>query len=142
MADKTPKGSAAGWTEHEVLVYVLSGMEHSHFKIDYNNAPIPAGRNANGIRQKINKMLIALKPELDALKAGQPLPTTEATPKKTPTPRKRKGKGDDAGDGDGSPKKRGRPKKSVTPKDEVDEEDIPVKKEEVQDEEQLVEDEV
>ncbi|KAI8938765.1 hypothetical protein NX059_004631 [Plenodomus lindquistii] len=145
MADKTPKGQAAGWTEHEVLVYVLSGMEYSQFKIDYNNAPIPAGRNANGIRQKINKLLIALKPELDALKAGEPLPTVEGTPKKTATPRKRKGKGDDMGDADASPKKRGRAKKNATPEVQADDEKMHVKeevKEEVLEEEQLVEEEV
>ncbi|KAH9861586.1 hypothetical protein J1614_011336 [Plenodomus biglobosus] len=139
MTDKTPKGQAAGWTEHEFLVYVLSAMEHSQLKIDYNSAPIPVGRNANGIRQKFNKMLIALKPEMDALKAGEPLPNTESTPKKTPTSRKRKTKSGDAGDGDGSPKKRGHPKKSATPEAAFNDEHV---KYEVQNEELLVGDDV
>ncbi|CBY02220.1 hypothetical protein IAQ61_006806 [Plenodomus lingam] len=133
MADNTPKAPGAGWTEHEVLVYILSGMEHSKFKIDYSNAPIPVGRSADGIRQKINKLVLALKPEMDALKGGQSLPTTttasESTPRKKATPRKRKGKVEDADNAGGSPKKRGRPKKIVTPKDEADDEDINVKEE-------------
>jgi len=58
-------------------------------------------------------MLIALKPELEAMKAGDPLPATDDTPKKAITPRKRKVKGEDTGDADGSPKKRGRPKKNI-----------------------------
>jgi hypothetical protein len=37
------------------------------------NAPIPAGRNANGCSQKINKMKTTLRADIDALKAGEPI---------------------------------------------------------------------
>lgn len=116
-------------TDSAQLVFLLGAIKHHGFQIDYNVSqdltyviqnltfsqavPVPAGRNANGIRQKINRMLNAFKPELDALKAGEPLPATEGTPKKTSTVRKRKDKSEDTGDADGSPKKRGRPKKNA-----------------------------
>ncbi|KAF1848512.1 uncharacterized protein K460DRAFT_250109, partial [Cucurbitaria berberidis CBS 394.84] len=118
------------WTEHEVLVYLLSAMEHSSLKIDFATAPVPFGRNASGCMQKIGKMKTALRAEIDALKAGEPIPAAEGTPKKKATPRKRKAKGEDEngnGSANGSPKKRGRAKK--TAKVEEEEEDLLVKSE-------------
>jgi hypothetical protein len=72
----------------------------------------------------VDRLKNTLKTDLEALKAGQPLPaqsdaTAKTTPKKAGTPRKRKDKGDSAemdGGGDdevgGSPKKRGRKKEA------------------------------
>jgi hypothetical protein len=73
--------------------------------------------------QKINKLKIALRAEIDAIKAGVALEgPVDATSKKTATPRKRKGAAAED-DGDGTPKKRGRAKKIAAPevviKDEV-----------------------
>ncbi|KAL6710573.1 hypothetical protein ACN47E_008621 [Coniothyrium glycines] len=132
------KGTAQGWSDHELLVYLISAMEHSNWAPDFNNAPIPVGRNANGIRQKLTKVKHSLRPELDALKAGQPLAvTSEATPKKTATPRKRKVK--DEGETEATPTKRGRKKKSeVKVEDEADEDvkaDTPVQGEAEDDDE-------
>ncbi|KAH7390590.1 hypothetical protein BKA66DRAFT_568530 [Pyrenochaeta sp. MPI-SDFR-AT-0127] len=110
------KGSAAGWTEHEVLVYLLSAIEHSNLKIDFAAAPVPFGRNANGCSQKFHRIKHALRSEIDALKSGEPFASSaEGTPKKTATPRKRKLKGENElnENADGSPKKRGRPKKNA-----------------------------
>lgn len=77
---------------------------------------MPIGRNASGIRQKINKLKNAMRPEIDALKAGEPLAASrDGTPKKSATGRKRKA--EDAGNADGTPKKRGGRKKK---KAEVD----------------------
>lgn len=82
----------------------------------------------------VGRLKISLKPELDALKAGIPMPTAnggdtpKATPKKAVTPRKRKGKedGETIGDVDGSPTKkvRGRPKKVVTASAAEDDEEV------------------
>ena len=79
----------------------------------------------------------ALRAEIDAIKAGEPLPvpTVEGTPKKAGTPRKRKAKEEDEnGNKDGSPKKRGRPKKNAV-KTEDQEEDLV--KREMEDEEEI-----
>jgi hypothetical protein len=102
-------------------------------------APVPAGRNVNGCRQKMNKTKLALKPEIDALKAGSPIAAAVTTPaggtptKKAATPRKRKPKIDDEGNtGEVTPKKgRGRPKKNKepTPEAEEDQEDLGIKPE-------------
>ncbi|CAN9215463.1 unnamed protein product [Alternaria alternata] len=134
------QGNAQSWTEHEVLVYLLSVIEAGNVQLDYNNAPVPAGRNVNGCRQKINKTKLALKPEIDALKAGSPIAAAITTPtggtptKKAATPRKRKPKTDDEGnDAEITPKKgRGRPKKkAATPEIEIeeDQEDLGIKSE-------------
>jgi hypothetical protein len=147
------------------LVYLLSVIEAGNVQLDYNvsipvytmkpsvlllgralliditqNAPVPAGRNVNGCRQKINKTKLALKPEIDALKAGSPIAAAITTPtggtptKKAATPRKRKPKTDDEGnDAEITPKKgRGRPKKkAATPEIEIeeDQEDLGIKSE-------------
>ncbi|CAN9467830.1 hypothetical protein J4E82_010733 [Alternaria postmessia] len=133
------QGNAQSWTEHEVLVYLLSVIEAGNVQLDYNNAPVPAGRNVNGCRQKINKTKLALKPEIDALKAGSPIAAAVTTPaggtptKKAATPLKRKPKTDDEGNtGEVTPKKgRGRPKKNKepTPEAEEDQEDLGIKSE-------------
>ena len=93
-------------------------------------APVPSGRNVSGCRQKINKVKVALKPELDALKAGEAIasPAPASPTKKPTTPRKRKTKTDEDGaTSEATPKKaRGRPKKkAMTP--EEDPENIVVK---------------
>ncbi|RYN75598.1 hypothetical protein AA0117_g6297 [Alternaria alternata] len=133
------QGNAQSWTEHEVLVYLLSVIEAGNVQLDYNNAPVPAGRNVNGCRQKINNTKLALKPEIDALKAGSPIAAAVTTPaggtptKKAATPLKRKPKTDDEGNtGEVTPKKgRGRPKKNKepTPEAEEDQEDLGIKSE-------------
>ncbi|CAN9312864.1 unnamed protein product [Alternaria alternata] len=133
------QGNAQSWTEHEVLVYLLSVIEAGNVQLDYNIAPVPAGRNVNGCRQKINKTKLALKPEIDALKAGSPIAAAVTTPaggtptKKAATPRKRKPKTDNEGNtGEVTPKKgRGRPKKNKepTPEAEEDQEDLGIKPE-------------
>ncbi|KAB2104279.1 hypothetical protein AG0111_0g7840 [Alternaria gaisen] len=115
MSDEnTPKGASGkvqGWTEHEVLVYLLSAMESANMQIDFNSAPVPAGRNAG-------------------------IPITAATEgalsKKPATPRKRKPKADDEdNDAEITPKKgRGRPKKkAATPEIGEDQEDLGIKSE-------------
>ncbi|KAL1794387.1 hypothetical protein ACET3X_007808 [Alternaria dauci] len=143
MSDEnTPKGAGGkvqGWTEREFLVYLLSALDSANIQIDYNSAPVPAGRNANGCRQKINKTKLALKPEIDALKAGLPIAAAFTSPvdgsptKKAVTPRKRKPKADDEGNtGEVTPKKaRGRPKKNKepAPKTEEDQQELGVKTE-------------
>ncbi|KAH6840477.1 hypothetical protein B0T12DRAFT_400077 [Alternaria alternata] len=139
------QGNAQSWTEHEVLVYLLNVIEAGNVQLDYNIAPVPAGRNVNGCRQKINKTKLALKPEIDALKAGSPIAAAVTTPaggtptKKAATPRKRKPKTDDEGNtGEVTPKKgRGRPKKNKepTPGAEEDQEDLGIKSEFGEDEE-------
>ncbi|CAN9210095.1 unnamed protein product [Alternaria alternata] len=121
------------------LVYLLSVIEAGNVQLDYNIAPVPAGRNVNGCRQKINKTKLALKPEIDALKAGSPIAAAVTTPaggtptKKAATPRKRKPKTDNEGNtGEVTPKKgRGRPKKNKepTPEAEEDQEDLGIKPE-------------
>ena len=151
-------------TNSEQLVYLLSVIEAGNVQLDYNvsipvftmkpgvlllgralliditqNAPVPAGRNVNGCRQKINKTKLALKPEIDALKAGSPIAAAVTTPaggtptKKAATPLKRKPKTDDEGNtGEVTPKKgRGRPKKNKepTPEAEEDQEDLGIKPE-------------
>ncbi|CAA9956825.1 hypothetical protein PTMSG1_00433 [Pyrenophora teres f. maculata] len=106
----------AGWTDHEVT------------------APVPEGRNISGCRQKINRIKIALKSEMDALKAGEAIADPASTvantsPTKKPvTPRKRKVKTDEAdADSEATPKKtRGRPKKQLVAP-EVDGDNINVK---------------
>jgi hypothetical protein len=133
-------------TNSEQLVYLLNVIEAGNVQLDYNVsipvytmkpsllllaralliditqiAPVPAGRNVNGCRQKINKTKLALKPEIDALKAGSPIAAAVTTPaggtptKKAATPRKRKPKTDDEGNtGEVTPKKgRGRPLKEA-----------------------------
>ncbi|KAJ4375078.1 hypothetical protein N0V83_002158 [Neocucurbitaria cava] len=130
------------WTEHEMLVYIFSAMEHGNLKIDFNKAPVPAGRNASGCSQKFGRMVRGLRAEIDALQAGLPLPSTtaaaaadggsgQATPKKVGANaggRKRKAKGEE----DGSPKKqRGRSKKNAVQVEENEEEHLV--KREVQD---------
>ncbi|KAJ4383472.1 hypothetical protein N0V86_001521 [Didymella sp. IMI 355093] len=110
------------WNDHELLVYILTAMEFSNVKPDYNNAPVPAGRTGSGCAQKIMKLKKALRGEMDALKNGSPVNdakakgrtdgdgTPKATPKKATTPRKRKGKSEGGAveGGEGSPTKKGR----------------------------------
>jgi hypothetical protein len=140
-------------TNSDQLVYLLSAMDSGNLQLDFNvsaqprppiceivfinvqqAAPVPAGRNVNGCRQKINKIKAALKPELDALKAGTPIagPVDTTPTKKAATPRKCKTKADDEGnEAEITPKKgRGRPKKTVpSPEVEQEQEDLGVKTE-------------
>lgn len=83
------------------------------------------------------RLKITLAAELEALKAGTPMPTANGgdTPKATPCKRKDKEDGKPNGDAEGSPTKKGRgkPKKAAaTPAAEDDEE---VVKNEVKEEE-------
>lgn len=80
------------------------------------------------------RLKITLAAELEALKAGTPMPTAnggdtpKATPKKTATPRKRKDKEDGKpnGDAEGSPTKKGRgkPKKAAAAPAAEDDEEV------------------
>ncbi|KAF1916185.1 hypothetical protein BDU57DRAFT_529301 [Ampelomyces quisqualis] len=111
-------GKPKAWTEHEVLVYLLSAIDHHGTKIDFHSAPAPAGRNASGCSQKMGKIKKALQAEIDAIQNGGSIAASiEATPKKTGG-RKRKpaATGDD---GEPTPKKRGRAKKTATSEPEV-----------------------
>jgi hypothetical protein len=88
--------------------------------IPFQNAPCPAGRNANGCAQKILKIKNALRAEIDAVKKGGSIATagaSYATPKKTGG-RKRKTATDE--DSEGTPKKRGRAKKNADPEMEAE----------------------
>ncbi|KAH8634346.1 hypothetical protein IG631_09746 [Alternaria alternata] len=151
------QGNAQSWTEHEVVRSLPSTYETAKLTVDSSStssassrlamcnstttqiAPVPAGRNVNGCRQKINKTKLALKPEIDALKAGSPIAAAVTTPaggtptKKAATPRKRKPQTDNEGNtGEVTPKKgRGRPKKNKepTPEAEEDQEDLGIKPE-------------
>ncbi|KAI4614109.1 hypothetical protein J4E80_006800 [Alternaria sp. BMP 0032] len=123
---------------NDQLVYLFTVIEANNVTFDFNIAPVPAGRNVNGCKQKIWKTKNALKPEMDAIKAGVALAgPAEGTPtKKAATPRKRKVKADEDGDdAEVTPKKgRGRPKKKVpVPEAEEEMEDEGVK-DEVKDE--------
>ncbi|KAH8727967.1 hypothetical protein GQ44DRAFT_770026 [Phaeosphaeriaceae sp. PMI808] len=124
MSDKNAKGkgrggSGGGWNEHEVLVYLLSAIEYSNAKIDYANAPAPAGRNPNGCSQKMNKIKIALRAEIDAIKnGGAAEPQTKDTPKKAAGRKRKSAAVED--DSDISPKKRERTKSaSAEGEDEI-----------------------
>ena len=124
---------SANWTpDYSVCCLYLSTDTKHPTANTSQTAPVPEGRNANGCRQKINKIKIALKPELDALKAGEAIadPAPASPTKKPTTPRKRKTKTDEDGTtSEATPKKaRGRPKKkAVTPEAEEDPENIVVK---------------
>ncbi|KAL1609717.1 hypothetical protein SLS59_001226 [Nothophoma quercina] len=135
------KAAGSGWTDRERLAYLVSLIEHSDTKFNFKTAPLPVGRTAIACERMVGRLKNTLKAELEALKAGQPMPadgdTPKATPKKTPTPRKRKGKEDGAeanGDAEGSPKKRGRPKKAAEPKPAAAENDEEAVKTEVKEE--------
>lgn len=95
------------------------------------NAPVPPGRNPNGCSQKINKVKIALRPEIDALQSGEAftLPA-QGAPKKPAIPRKRKPKSEEIikDDVDGSPKKRRAGNKKV----ETDSEEVHIKPENIE----------
>ncbi|KZM22300.1 uncharacterized protein EKO05_0000186 [Ascochyta rabiei] len=58
------------WSDRELLVYILSVIEHSKVTINYANAPAPAGRNSSGCAQKMGKLKKALRKEIDAVKNG------------------------------------------------------------------------
>ncbi|KAF3045249.1 hypothetical protein E8E12_011049 [Didymella heteroderae] len=99
------------WNDHDLLVYILTAMEYSNVKPDYNNAPVPAGRTGSGCAQKIMKLKKALRGEMDALKNGSPAHDTKAKGSTA----KAKGKRG-AEDGEEEPPKkrgRGRPKKAA-----------------------------
>jgi hypothetical protein len=83
--------------------------------MNYQSIGYPQGRSASGFTQKLTALKKALKPELDAINASQPVPEAPATPKKTPG-RKRKAESDDDNGEMETPKKRGRAKKQP-PKD-------------------------
>ncbi|KAF3050929.1 hypothetical protein E8E11_008198 [Didymella keratinophila] len=118
------KGKAgAGWSDRERLAYLVSLIEHSDTKFNFKTAPLPAGRSVIACERMVGRLKNTLAAELEALKAGTPMPTANSgdtpktTPKKAATPRKRKGKegGETNGDADGSPTKKGcgRPKKAA-----------------------------
>ncbi|KAL5120919.1 hypothetical protein ACEQ8H_001107 [Pleosporales sp. CAS-2024a] len=133
---KARGGGSVSWTEHEVLVYLLSAIEHNNIKIDFAKTPAPFGRNASGCSQKISKIRTALRAEIDAIKNASPFPlppatatasTTTTPKKKLPPTRKRKpATEDDDDDDEPTPKKRaGGPKSSIkeeTVKEEPDDE--------------------
>ncbi|KAF3045248.1 hypothetical protein E8E12_011047 [Didymella heteroderae] len=130
------KGKAnTGWTDRERLTYLLSLIEHSDTKFNFKasidlpsvhnykdttdtaqTAPLPAGRTVIACERMVGRLKNTLKDDLEALKNGTPLPTSnagetpKATPRKTATPRKRKPKedGETNGDAEGSPTKKGR----------------------------------
>ncbi|KAH6864918.1 hypothetical protein BKA58DRAFT_404716 [Alternaria rosae] len=133
MSD-SKKLTGTGWSDRELLSSLLYLVHKSNPVFNYNEGCYPAGRNANGFKQKINALKNVLKPEWEATETGTLL--SEITPKKPATPRKRKTKADeDGGDAEVTPKKgRGRPKKKLpTPAIEDDLGDQGVK-EEVKDE--------
>ncbi|KAF1833208.1 hypothetical protein BDW02DRAFT_394007 [Decorospora gaudefroyi] len=128
-ANKESKTAKTGWTDRELLSSLLFLVQKENVTFNWNDGVYPAGRNANGFKQKINVLKNVLRPEWDAMGGGDGAPATaEGTPTKKPTtPRKRKVKGDAEGDAaEPTPKKaRGRPKKNVaTPEPEVKVEEV------------------
>ncbi|KAH7091257.1 hypothetical protein FB567DRAFT_518293 [Paraphoma chrysanthemicola] len=115
------------WSEHELLVYLLSAIEYTGQKIDFANAPAPVGRNSNGCAQKMAKVKKTLQPEIDAIKNGQVIEGSgDAAPAaKKAGGRKRKVKDDDDGaaENEGA-KKRGRAKKKAESEPEPKEEPV------------------
>ncbi|KAF2656061.1 hypothetical protein K491DRAFT_778326 [Lophiostoma macrostomum CBS 122681] len=142
MADKDT-GKVKQWSDREKLVYLYALMEASSTgSFNYNACPKPAGRTLVACQLMVGRLKNALKDDLEALKAGDPIAAEDGVPKgvrtpktpKTPkTPSKRKTKGAEE---DGSPKKRGRPaaKKKIldADEDEAKVETEPVVKEELQ----------
>jgi hypothetical protein len=102
---------------------VLYSLRH------YQSISYPTGRTASGFAQKLAALKKTLKPEIDAINSGQPVPEV-ATSNKNGGGRKRKVKDDDANGEYEGPKKRGRAKKKfntevqedVNVKDEPDSE--------------------
>ncbi|KAF2819726.1 hypothetical protein CC86DRAFT_412652 [Ophiobolus disseminans] len=132
---KGRSGPGASWSDHEVLVYVLSAIEFSGVKVDYPNAPTPAGRNIRGCTQKISKVKIAYRTEIEAIKNGKPFEAAvEATPKKAAGGRKRKAANGE--DSEETPtKKGGRAKKEKV----VESDDEPTVKDEPEGEDAIEE---
>ncbi|KAL6710574.1 hypothetical protein ACN47E_008622 [Coniothyrium glycines] len=140
MADT--EASKSGWSDRELLSSLLSIIDRDNITLTYKNGLYPAGRNASGFSQKLARFKNSLKPEWEALAAGQPLSETPAKTKATPRKRKTKGEDEANADADGSPKKkgRGRPKKSSEKVDESEE--STVKAESKEDDAEDMEDEI
>ncbi|KAH7081542.1 hypothetical protein BKA63DRAFT_210953 [Paraphoma chrysanthemicola] len=120
-------GGVQSWSEHELLVYLLSAIGYTGQKFDFANAPAPVGRNSNGCAQKMAKVKKALQPEIDTIKNGQVIEGSgDAAPTtKKAGGRKRKAKDDDDGAAEnGGAKKRDRAKKKAESKTEPEEEPV------------------
>ena len=82
------------------LVYILTALEYSGFKLDFTvsllslatfayligtdptqHAPVPVGRNASGCAQRFGRLKKALQKDMDALKNGMPVPKPRASAK-------------------------------------------------------------
>ncbi|KAF1931777.1 uncharacterized protein M421DRAFT_417532 [Didymella exigua CBS 183.55] len=102
------------WNDHELLVYILTAMEYSNLKPDYNNAPVPAGRTGSGCAQKIMRLKKALRNEMDAIKNGSPVSNVKVRGSAAKSKGKR---GADDVEEEQPLKKRGRghPKKAAEP---------------------------
>ncbi|OAL52009.1 hypothetical protein IQ07DRAFT_642892 [Pyrenochaeta sp. DS3sAY3a] len=121
---KNAPAAAAGWTDTQVLAYLLSVIECSKTKLDFNNAPVPAGRTIGGCTQKINKLRVAMRAEIDAIKAGHAASATATVGDISPPKKGRaKRKASEDADVESPPKKkRGGKKKAISP-DVVEEEE-------------------
>jgi hypothetical protein len=76
----------------------------------YQSISYPSGRTASGFTQKLAALKKTLKPEIDTINSGQPVPEV-ATSFKNGGGRKRKVKDDNASGEYEGPKKRGRARK-------------------------------
>lgn len=85
----------------------------------YQSISYHPGRTVSGFTQKLTAVKKSLKPEIDAINAGQPIPEAAVTPKKA-AGRKRKAKSDDENGEIETPKKRGRAKKQAVMEEESD----------------------
>ncbi|KAF2853943.1 hypothetical protein T440DRAFT_546356 [Plenodomus tracheiphilus IPT5] len=136
MSDNEAPKAKSSWTDKERLTYLYALLETSNTKLDFHSTPRPAGRSLIACQRMMERLKLTLKDELEALKAGVPLPENNSNNggagKKTPstTPRKRKTKGDAGADGEATPTKRGRKKKDVVEDKGDDEEgDLGIKAE-------------
>jgi len=97
------------------LDFVVSSQVNlrNHELTQQQNIAYPPGRTASGFTQKFTALKKSLKPEIDAINSGSPLPDAATTPgKKAGGGRKRKAKDED--ENETPTKKRGRPKKNAT----------------------------
>lgn len=73
----------------------------------------------------MHKIKVALRSEIDAIKNGDPLESTEATPKKAGGRKRKAADDEDSNGATPTPKKqRARPKKQVTPDVQDDDEEV------------------
>lgn len=101
-----------------------SPTTHRYTNHFYQNAPVPAGRTISGCTQKINKLRVAMRAEIDAIKAGHAASAT-ATARDTSPPKKgrAKRKASEDEDVESPPKKKRGGKKKVVSPDVVEEEE-------------------